>query len=509
MRSDICRKSAAAGLVVLTSCSIAPAAPFDDKSAAKEVRRFVDVSREAGLPVAKSRSWGASWADYDLDGDPDLLLGRHWRAASFLESDLARLTSADGVRGLEKKHVDRHSCAWGEADGDGSPDLYCARGADRGKGAGANQLFVQSDSGLTNIAARMGVTDEMGRGRSVNWLDYDGDQDLDLFVGNMVRPGAPNVMLTNTGGSYEQIDVGVEEELSTASSSWSDWDGDRDPDLLVLQHLPHRPAAYLNDHGWFRRIELPRITNRRWLSAAWGDYDGDGFQDLHLVAPERSVVLHNRRGNFELADKRSLTEGRASSWLDADNDGDLDAFVIEGARGEDTHPLPGEPNRPDSLLINDRGIFRHVLARGTSGTAIGNGDGVAVTDFDRDGRLDVLVTNGYLHWAGPPVLLRNRYADGEGVLLLLRGKRSNPLGIGARVQVRAGNLRYWRHVTDGVVFKSQSEPGVVHLGLARSVKARARIVWPDGTVDCLRVFAGDVVTVLEGTRATSCAPKRA
>ncbi|MEA2488153.1 MAG: enediyne biosynthesis protein, partial [Actinomycetota bacterium] len=79
-----------------------------------------------------------------------------------------------------------------------------------------------------------------------------------------------------------------------------------------------------------------------------------------------------------------------------------------------------------------------------------------------------------------------------------KGGTKNPYAYGARVEVRTPDLDYWRELTDGVGFKSQSEVDPVHLGIGSAALARVTIVWPDGGRDCLPAHADDKISVTEG-----------
>ncbi len=451
--------------------------------------RFKNVTSTMGISTEKTLTFGSTWNDHDRDGDPDLFLNRHWRKPWFYKNEgLSYVLARQNF--VEHSMVDRHGCSWGEANGDGRPDLYCTRGADHGEGEGKNQLWLQKRDGLLERAALYNVRDRFGRGRSANWIDYDEDRDLDLFVTNAFRVGVPSVMFRNDQRGFRRVDVGVGDQIPGAwpSSSWSDWDADGDPDLLVVGR--RFPAfAYENQGGRFQPVSLPGVTDRAWLSSAWGDYDGDGLPDLHLVDLEESVIAHNHGGGFDVVRTIPGDESRMSVWFDIENDGDLDLFVVQGAEGPS--PETGSENHPDFLLVMNDGGFDEIRHRSFRGPYRGNGDTVVASDHDRDGRVDVFITNGHnpSSWTGRGVLLENRSTVGRWAELRLHAGPENPWAIGARITVTTSRTTYQRQLTDGVNYRSQSDVSYVHLGLGRAWKARVEVKWPTGGKDCIRVHA--------------------
>jgi FG-GAP-like repeat len=456
---------------------------------------FVDVSRQAGVATQPTLTWGATWVDHDLDGDPDLFASRHWHRPRFYINE-------DGDFHLFRQDFypylfDRHACAWGEADGDGTPDLYCTQGADQGQGSGNNQLLIQSGRSFTDRAGDYGVENPFGRSRTINWVDFDSDGDLDIFVGNKLRAGYPNVLYRNDRTSFKSVDVGLGDELNTLHSTWSDWDHDNDPDLLVLRYFPESAIAYTNQDGSFAPIELPGVSGESWSSAVWADFDGDGWDDLALIGEDRAVVMRNQEGRFRPVAATQLVSGRAGAWLDVENDGDLDLFLVQGALGTS--------NRPDLMLVNTAKGFRRYRGSTFRGPRTGSGESVSVADYDRDGRSDLFVTNGAdTHRddhsvVGKWTLLENRSITGNWVAVDLHGRPRNPWGMGSYLEVRAHDLHYFRHVGDGIGLRSQSEVGHLVLGLGGAPRALIRIVWPNGMIDCARARSHETVELKQGS----------
>ena len=476
---------------------------------ARPAVRAKNVTSDRGVRSEPTMTYGSAWVDFDHDGDVDVFIDRHWSPPWLFQAkgDSYRRVDADfvdmpGYSGPTPGQVDRHQCAWGEANGKRPADLYCTVGAQSGSGRGPNQLIVRSENGWVNRAEEMGVSDPYGRGRAVNWVDYDTDGDLDIFLANGRRSGWPNLLLRNDRGRFKRIDVGLETEIKSLTSAWIDFDSDDDLDVFLTRGgitgcCSRRPVAYEHHRNRFVRVKLGRISGRAWTSSAWEDFDGDGSIDVALVARRRLVIFRNNRSRFAPVETRKLAYGHGAVWLDWDNDGDMDLFLVQGATGK----VGSDTNRPDLLFLQKRDGFRVVEKHPLRGPSEGNGETATVADFDRDGRLDLLVTNGNdpWTWEGPTRLLRNRSASGNWAALDLNGGRWNPFGIGARIEVTTSSGdTYRRFVSDGTGYKSQSHVGYVHLGLADAHAAQVIVRWPGGRRDCVTVVEGRIRSLRRG-----------
>jgi hypothetical protein len=238
--------------------------------------------------------------------------------------------------------------------------------------------------------------------------DYDGDGDVDLFVG---FNGAPNRLYRNDTGTFADAAAaaGIADPRATRAAAWGDFDADGDPDLLVgFAPGPAGPVLrlYRNDRGRFADateasgLSLPAGAVRQ---PAWIDIDADGDLDLYVGLRDRADLLYrNERGRFtDVAASIGLADARrtvGAVWFDYDEDGDLDLYAGH---------MDGDAN---ALYRNDAGRFTDVAER--AGLAWGGrapGDKTNGTvrpcaaDVDGDGRFDLFMAN-----YGPNGLFLNR-----------------------------------------------------------------------------------------------------
>ena len=174
---------------------------------------------------------------------------------------------------------------------------------------------------------------------------------------------------------------------------------------------------------------------------------------------------------------------------DFDNDMDLDLYLVCAGTVE---------NLPNRLYENDgKGTFRLVPeAGGASGSMTGRGDAVVTADYDRDGFLDLFVTNGAglePFGNGPHQLFRNRGNGKHWVEIDLEGVKSNRDGIGASVELEAGGVVQRREQRGGMHGYAQNHQRM-HFGLAHNTKVdRLRVRWPSGRVQHLTDVPADQI----------------
>jgi hypothetical protein len=194
---------------------------------------FSDVTVAVGLTEG---DWimSSSWADYDQDGYPDLYLaaGGMGGQAYLYHNDGGTFTDVTESAGMNL-YNSGHGSAWGDYDNDGDLDLFVASNDNQ-----FSLLFRNNGDGtFSEVGEAAGLRDRPGNATGANWLDYDLDGWLDLFV---VNRDVPSKMYRNHGdGTFSDYGaaVGVAYSQDSDGSSVGDYDNDGDPDIFVVSGL--------------------------------------------------------------------------------------------------------------------------------------------------------------------------------------------------------------------------------------------------------------------------------
>jgi enediyne biosynthesis protein E4 len=413
--------------------------------------------------------------------------------------------------------------AVGDYDNDGFPDIYVTN-------FGKNILYHNNGDGtFTDVTAKACVA-AGGWSASAGFFDYDNDGRLDLFVTRYLDwsveksktcgaeeptycppgefPAIANILYHNRGdGTFEDVSVpsGIAAKKAHGLGvAFADYDGDGFMDIFVANDAIEQFLFHNNGNGTFTECGLESgaglTSNGKMLSGmgvAFQDYDNDGLPDLLVtqLPHQPYVTFHNDgRGSFsaqELESGFGALSGGASGWgvglEDFNNDGWKDAFVVQGHVFDNVGRYDSSLHykEPPLLALNYKGHFEKADAGSDVPVA---GRGAAFGDLNNDGWMDVLTTS----LGERPQLYLNRGGKLHWLTIMLRGKRSNRDGYGARVQVN-GQMRF--ATATGSYLSSNDKR--LHFGLGSAETADIEIRWPSGIYQALHAVKANQFLVIE------------
>jgi hypothetical protein len=440
---------------------------------------FTEESSARGVDVSGAN--GASFADYDRDGDADLVLVGDGPDVLLRNDGTGHFDDVSGVAGIAGDPAHRGtSAAWGDYDRDGLVDLYVTNYmACTGPWTTESEIITnveyhadllfhnEGDGTFTDATASLPDPDVQGAAFSSAWFDADEDGLLDLYVGNDFVGLSPdhNRLWRNTGvdgAGQGFIDVSLESGaglyMNTMGIGIGDVDRDGDLDLALSNIGGNKLLRGTGDAEFVEAIatgiERP-MQSVDHTTVTWGtvvaDFDLDGWEDVFMAA-----------GN--------LTQG----------------------------PDVAVGDQPDMLFVND-GTGEHFLdVSALTGTDdVGDSKGVAAADYDADGALDLFVVDQ----SGLPHLYRNvtPRVGRHWLEVDLTGTRSDTDACGAVVRVIVAGDTIRRTVLCGSGGTGSAHHRRVHVGLGTSPTIDSvEITWPSGVQQVLEDVAVDrIVGVVE------------
>jgi enediyne biosynthesis protein E4 len=447
---------------------------------------FTDVTEKAGVPGG-GYGMGVAVGDYNGDGFPDLYVTQFDRNILYRNNGDGTFTDVTEKAGVAAGGWSS-SAVWFDYDNDGKLDLFVCQFAefDASLGCGTDGAGVRhyciprifkprpswlfhnnGDGTFTDVSDATGIASHLGKAWGVVATDLNNDGKMDLFVANDT---VSNFLFMNRGKSFEEVGLvaGVAYSADGRARSGmgvdsADFDQDGQMDLFVANIDQEIFSLYRNNgDGTFDDISMPQGIGMptRWMSG-WG-----------------------------------------LKFFDYDNDGNLDLLLANGFPDDLIDQTSSLVKWKEPLLLfhNDGKTFHNVSAE--SGPVFARNfpaRGLALGDFNNDGKVDVLISNN----DAPPVLLRNYSGqDSHWLGIHLVGRKCNPDAVGARITYQAGDLKRTRMKVGGGSFLSSHDPRIV-LGIGK----RAKIDWievkwpqPSGAVERFTDLPMDrYITIIEGT----------
>jgi FG-GAP-like repeat/Tetratricopeptide repeat/ASPIC and UnbV len=492
-----------------------PLITFDRQSSVQNVEngslldviKFTDVTVSSGLNVVPTFKEGENTqfkysshveaADYDGDGDVDLYAGSYDPVSStykhyLFNNEMGRFTDVSEKVGM--KHSGKESsAAFGDFDNDGFMDLFIMK-------EGGDILYRNAGKEtFENITEKAKIGNNSG-GNMALFSDLDHDGDLDLFV---AKSNPDLLFRNNSDGTFqEQADkMGLSgSNDNSLDAAIGDFDDDGDIDLFVVNEKGSNILYSNQREGVFKDVtaESGLKSNGGSSSVTVGDYNNDGFLDLFITSVnEGGNELYRNLGNghFEPA-KNSKAMFAAlkgikafdAKFFDFDNDGFLDLIIAgeaieKGGRGIFLYHNDGKGNYTD--------VSRLLPEEPKSGKQI------ALFDYNEDGDIDVVIAgiNGGIYLLRNDGGSENHYIQMKLVGLRAGSAKNNHFGIGAKVEIRAGDLYQTMVVTD---------PNV-HFGMGNHATADViRITWTNGVPQNIFLPGSDQSLVEAQTLKGSC-----
>ncbi len=470
---------------------------FTDVTSATGLDMGCNMKVEFGSPLEPGPN--LALGDYDGDGDPDLYV-TCWNPYGTAHGNLlfrndggkfVEISSEAGVRYVGKSVA----AIFADYDNDGELDLYVVN-------AGSNILYQNiGDGKFSNVTETAGVSDA-DFGHTAIFFDMDHEGDLDLYVANSTT----NRLYRNNGdGSFTELGekIGVSGGIAESrDAAFGDFDEDGDIDLFVVNENGSNRLYSNLRQGYFEDITAKSklVTSGGSGAVAVGDYNNDGFLDLFVTALHgggNDLFRNMGNGIFERdTESRDLylglegVIGLDAHFLDFDNDGFLDILVV-GRKSKGA-----QEGRGIFLFRNDgRGRYQDVSS--ILPENLSSGRGAAIGDYDGDGDLDIFIAD----LEGGIRLLRNdggnanRWLKVQLLGLSTESGKNNRNGIGAKLEVKAGDLYQMRVVTNPTS----------HFGLGYRPKAHVvRIVWTNGVAQNTFHPSSDQTIVEEQILKGSC-----
>jgi enediyne biosynthesis protein E4 len=479
--------------------------------------QFTDVSKDAGLTAFSGHFLGCAVGDFDNDGDSDLYISG-WRTGLLLRNE-----GTEGERGKAKGESPVPNTEHQTPDTNHQPPSF------------------------RDVTLEMGL-DPQPWGSSCGFADLDNDGWLDLYITNYVTFGPEvepklcefkgiqtgcgpvnydpefGVLYHNEGGK-KFADV-TKRQMKGAHGkalgiAFADFDRSGRVSFVLANDLMPADMFVNQGKGRFKNegeetgISLDESGETyAGMGVDWGDYDNDGQPDFYISNFRNEIKRLYRNtgyGSFEIDTVQAGVNeptlpfvGWGCKFFDADNDGWLDLLLANGHVQDNIQRLERTTYRQPTLFLHNQGGSRPIFKNATKSSGLTAlptivGRGLAVGDYDNDGRVDALVVDS----EGRPLLLHNETPLSENSWVgfrLIGALPNNRDAYGAKIRVVSGAQKLSRQCQPGGSYLSSSDPRV-HFGLTYGLLDGVTITWPDGTTQSWTDLPpGRYYTVKQGQR---------
>jgi hypothetical protein len=482
--------------------------------------KFQDVTKEAGLDQPLFFSHGAAVCDYDKDGWSDLLVTGYGRLALYRNvpgpNNTRKFVEVTREAGLDGPHFWGTSAAWADFDGDGFPDVYVCQYVNwswqnnppcggysprfprdicppkRFK-AQQHRLYHNDGKGhFTEVAARAGIlVDRSADAKSIQ-------ERLDkLTDGGKLEGKLTEAQKKQKQQLESELEQARNEELGKGLGVVViDVNGDGKPDIYVANDTVDN-FLYMN-HSRPGQMKFEEVglaagvakddqgTPQGSMGVDAGDPYGTGLPALWVTNYEGELHalyrndLRNGHLSFQfntapagIAAIGQLFVGFGTNFVDLDNDGWEDIFISNGHVIR--HPYPAELAQRAIMFLNQgQGKFKETKEGGAYFKGSHRGRGAAFGDLDNDGRPDVVIS----HVEEPVAVLRNVAETGNHWLGVQLATKDRRLAVGARLILEVNGRKLTRFAKGGGSYLAANDTRQI-FGLGKAVKSgKLTVEWP-------------------------------
>ncbi len=451
------------------------------KSGGTNAAFVYELSAAGARPLAILPAWGSSpgaiaASDLDGDGDLDLFVAGVVNPGRYPEPASSRVFRNNGTNFAPDEAWSRpfdqvglvNSAVFSDLDDDGKPELVLACEW------GPIKVFDFKSGAPVDSTSKWGLTPLQGWWQGIAAGDFDGDGRMDLIAGNWGCNHRYSRFLPQPIRIY-----------------YGDSDGDGAfkyfesyYDSALQKQVPAR-------HWDMMAFRFPFLQQR---VSGFADYAtrsveevfGENLARFQMRSASKldSIVLLNRGGRFQISSlpaEAQLSPVFGIAVADFDGDGVEDAFLAQNCSAVDTETSPLTAGRGALLHGNGDGTFRAMAATESGVSVYGNARGVAVADYDNDGRYDLCVGQN----DGETKLFHNR--AGRPGLRVITPQNARAVGARMRAVYTDGTMGPARELRVGSGWLSQDSLVPV-LAASRPIK-EVVIHWIGGKTTRLEVPA--------------------
>lgn len=466
------------------------------------------------LTILETSGGGCAFLDFDSDGWPDILLAGPNNAALYRNQQDGTFRDVTEQSGIARNRY-WMGCATGDYDGDNLTDIFLT-------GYRTHALYRNTGDGrFDDVTYRAGITG-LFWSLSAAFADLNGDDRLDLFVSQYLRFDENTQQICTVGRTQSACGPEVYDAISGKlflnrgnrfeSVPWKDtgktWGvlasriGSGQTPWLYLANDMMPGDLWRKNAASFENIGPASGTAydaqghlQGGMGVDSGDYDNDGKLDLIVTtyfAQMSSLYRNDGNGLFTVVSSATglgpptmpyVAFGVA--FVDLDNDGWQDLVIANGHVRDNVHDFDSSQTyaQPVQVFRNERGRFVDVTVSALREPVRAVGRGLSIGDYDRDGRVDVLICD----LEGQAILLRNRSEGGNWLRVRLAQPGGNRHAEGAFIRIRNDQGAQVREIRSNGSVLAGREPAAWFGVGSHSGEVEAEIEWPDGKLQKARL----------------------